>query len=808
MALLAAWTAPVPYATRIENITSDAFAARLESGETVFDDGVPDAVFGGGWQDWFVLTGSMPVYLPEFVEPDHAHQHHQPSNVVDELPAIEGFDLIDSLDKLNDRQTSESIHSLVPHADNPTLQREHLSLFELVRYDEVTHFAVRSGDWSNPSTWLKNKLPGNGARVLIPMDVEVNVDGLFTAKIETIRVDGTLNFDSTRNTELRVDTVVVSGAGTFQMGTAENPIAPHVRARLLFTNTGAIDRKWDPFAISRGLISHGNVSVHGAEVSSIAALAGPVAAGTQALVLASAPVGWKAGDSIAIASTVGAAQNDVRQILAIDGNTLLVDQPLSFAHEAPAENLEVHVAHLTRNAVFESESPITARRGHVMFMHDRDVEIEYAGFYKLGRTDKLQVVNDSVVNSDWKLQSGTGTNQRARYPVHFHRNGLTKDGNPSVVKGSAVVDSPGWGFVNHSSYVDMIENVAYDVRGAAFATEVGDEIGGFYGNMALGTTGSGEADNSRETPFQDFGHQGDGFWFQGAGVSVVGNISAGNQGHAFAYYTRGLIEPHGRGRFLSVNLDDPSIANGEPTIDVGQVPVTNFRDNIGYSSFMGLLIRYHLQESPHAQRSRFENSTFWNNQVGVGLHYTQNLILRDLEVIRIPDGQHTYGIESDIQEANVLYDNVTVIGYHTGIEMPRWGQNEVRGGTFNNTYHDILIPTALWRDRSVLVTGLTGTPRVTLLDDVRQIPDNNNFLFFEDDQVILDFGPLESQRVYYWRQQANIVPFPEARPDIPPQYVGLTNQQLWDQFGKALSGAIAPTPFYTLPYISGALIPQ
>ena len=241
----------------------------------------------------------------------------------------------------------------------------------------------------------------------------------------------------------------------------------------------------------------------------------------------------------------GAEQNEVREIVSIVGTTVQLNQPLSFAHAAPAANLDVHVAHLTRNAVIESESTITARRGHTMFMHSRDVDVAYAGFYKLGRTDKLQVVNDSVVKPDWKLQSGTGTNQRARYPVHFHRNGLTKDGNPSVIKGSAVVDSPGWGFVNHSSYVDMIENVAYDVHGSAFATEVGDEIGGFYGNMAIGTTGSGEADNSRETPFQDFGHQGDGFWFQGAGISVVGNISAGNQGHAFAYYTRGLDRIHG-----------------------------------------------------------------------------------------------------------------------------------------------------------------------------------------------------------------------------------------------------------------------
>jgi hypothetical protein len=352
----------------------------------------------------------------------------------------------------------------------------------------------------------------------------------------------------------------------------------------------------------------------------------------------------------------------------------------------------------------------------------------------------------------------------------------------------------------------MTDNVVFDVFGAAFATEVGDEIGGFYGNIALGTTGSGEADNSRENPFQDFGHQGDGFWFQGAGVSVVGNVAAGNQGHAFAFYTRGLVEPAGRGVFLTANLADPSIANGETVIDVGQVPVTNFRDNIGYSSFMGLLIRYHLQNSTHGKTSLFENSQFWNNTVGVGLHYTQHVVLRDLQVIRLPSGTHTYGVEADIIESNITYDNLTVIGYHTGIEMPRWGNNVVRGGVFQNTYHDIYIPTAAWRDRTVLLTGLTGSPKITLADDMEPIPNNSAEVFFIHDQVTLDFGPFANQQVFYWRQQANGIPFPEARPDVPAAYVGLTNQQLWDRFGKALSGQIAPSNTFLVPNIVGALM--
>jgi hypothetical protein len=221
---------------------------------------------------------------------------------------------------------------------------------------------------------------------------------------------------------------------------------------------------------------------------------------------------------------------------------------------------------------------------------------------------------------------------------------------------------------------------------------------------------------------------------------------------------------------------------------------------------MGLLIRYHLQNSNHHGTSLFENSKFWNNNVGIGLHYTQNVVLRNLDVIRLPNDKHTYGIEADIIESNITYDNLTVIGYHTGIEMPRWGNNVVRGGVFQNTYHDIYIPTAAWRDRTVLLTELTGTPKITLADNVEPIPNNSAELFFIHDRVILDFGLFDHQQAFYWRQLAHIIPFPDARPDVPAAYVGLTNQQLWDRFGKALGGQIAPSDTFSVPNIVGALI--
>jgi Ca2+-binding RTX toxin-like protein len=812
-ALLNTWSSSASYAARIQQMESDLFAARLQSEETVLDDGIADEVFGGEGNDWFFVTGAMSVYRPGNVEPlvhdehaGHAVPHHITPPIVTLLPALEGFELIDALDHLQYRQPEESIHTLMPHVDNPTLQREHLSLFQLVRYDQATHIAVRSGNWSDPATWGKG-VPTNRSRVLIPLGVEVKVDRVLAARFATIRVDGTLSFDPSRNTELRVDTVVVSSHGTFQMGTAAQPIAPGVKARLSIANTGAIDRKWDPFGISRGLISHGKVSIHGAEVSAYEALAGPVFAGTATLQLKSVPVGWKAGDAIVIAGAKpGSEQNELRQILSVAGNTVQLNQPLAFTHAALAADLEVHVSNLTRNAVVESESPIIARRGHVMFMHSRDVDVAYAGFYKLGRTEKQTIVNDAVVNPAWILQAGTGTNPRGRYAVHFHRNGLTNDGHPAVIKGSAVVDSPGWGFVNHSSYVDMVENVAYGVRGAAFVTEVGDEIGGFYRNLAVGTTGINAEENQRE-PSQDFGFNGDGFWFQGAGIAVVGNISAGNQGHAYIFYTRGLVENGVRREFPSVNLPNPAIAQGATSIPIGQVPMVNFNGNLGYASRKGLVVRYHLESSTHGQKSAFENSTLWNNGWGVALPYGQNIVLRNIKVVADPSLGAYMGIGSfNNVEGNTTYDNVTVTGYARGILVPRWGTNIINGGTFNNQI-DIEIQTGAVRERLLQLNGLPVGTRINMLVYLYPLPNTSISNFWVPDTVLLNFGPFVNRRLYSVMQRAQAVPFPEPRPDIPPEYIGLTNQQLWDRYQVAIGGAIAPSNAITVPNIDGLISP-
>ena len=826
VALMSVWSNLPSYDARVDVIQDQHFWAGLRSEDSVFDDLVVDSVFGGSGQDWFFLPGVMSIYNPlaeshshSTSMPDHdaGHSHHHNHYIYDSPPAVEGFALIDSLDDFVDIRDDERIHSALPHPEDTIKRNEHLGLFELVRYDQVTHTAVSSGDWSDASTWQDGVVPNDGARVLIPYGVEVVVDSVIPTRLATVRVDGVLSFAADKNSELRVDTLIGSGPSEIRMGTQHHPIQEDVVAKILITDDGPIDRTWDPFGISRGVITHGAVTIYGAQVASQVALAAPVSAGATTLTLDSVAEGWKVGDQIVIASAIaGAEQNEVREILAINGTELLV-APLDYDHIPPQTGIEVHVANLTRNVVIESENLTTDRRGHVMFMHNRDIDIHHAGFYGLGRSDKSTPVNDSVVESDWTLQPGSGTNARGRYAVHFHRNGLVSDGHPAVIQGSVVNDSPGWGFVNHSSYVNIVDNVAFDVRGAAFVTEAGNEIGSFRDNIAIGSTGSGEESDSR-VALSDFGHQGDGFWFQGGGIAVIGNIAAGNEGSGFIYFTIALEENGERPEFPVENLYDPSIAEGYDSISVKSVPVLLFDDNIAYASSIGLNIQHHLIAAPHEVRSILSDSTFWNNTTAVDLRYVHQTTLSNLTVIHALTEEVETGIRTNAQTKDTNYINLTVIGYEIGVAERGYGNTLFFGGYYENR-SNIVFRAPRVDARTALITGpivfaeapeelLNGKNQSNVIMQPSITERQGSLLHvFLRDIVVLDYGAFSSQRVYSVNQLADFVPFPVSVADIPIQLVGLTNQQIKDQFGVTLGGEIVPQDAITDSLIGGLIEP-
>ena len=370
----------------------------------------------------------------------------------------------------------------------------------LVDTAQATHTVVASGNWSDASVWQNNTLPTAGARIVIPQGMTLTVDGQLREEFKTIRVDGTLRFATDVNTELRVDTIVSMPHGRFEMGTAANPIAAHVTARVVFADDGAIDQTWDPTQLSRGALLQGSVEIQGAGKTERITLSSQPVAGATSLELSQTPVGWRVGDQIVVTGTQGSTSDEVRTIQRIDGNRVILNQALQLDHITPKADLNVYVANKTRNVEFTSENTETLRRGHMMFMHTLDVKIANAAFNELGRTDKTRPLDDFSYEFDenavgnatsapvvFTTIPGEGTNVRGRYSIHFHRGGVDPNSTPAVIDGSVVAGSPGWGFVNHSSNVIMTDNVSYGVQGAAFYTEAGDEIGAMNGNIAIRT---------------------------------------------------------------------------------------------------------------------------------------------------------------------------------------------------------------------------------------------------------------------------------------------------------------------------------
>ena len=155
--------------------------------------------------------------------------------------------------------------------------------------------------------------------------------------------------------------------------------------------------------LSRGLIAHGKTEIHGAEKDSHEKVIEDPMAGDTWVDFASAPDGWQVGDTIVIAGThydgykwdgsIDAKrhyepEDEVRVISSIDGGRVYFEEPLEFDHDAPRADLKTSAANYSRNVSFETENAETAEvfeRGHVMFMHNDDVDIRYAEFHELGR---------------------------------------------------------------------------------------------------------------------------------------------------------------------------------------------------------------------------------------------------------------------------------------------------------------------------------------------------------------------------------------------------------------------------------------
>lgn len=657
-----------------------------------------------------------------------------------------GLAVIPSAAADNHAEPSASHQSAAKYHPGDTVkQTEHGALLDLLQDRDATHVATASGAWSDAKTWDKGTVPGQGSRVIIPGERTVTIDGTYdSAKLDWVRIDGTLRFDPNVNTTLKAITVLGTPGSTIEIGTEDHRVRPDKTARLILGDRGernAAMRERDPFDLSGGLLSHGKVRIFGAEYTSHAKPTAVPHAGEMHISFANAPKGWKVGDTLLFPGLdrpgrfhdvttdpwtrrqmpAGQHQDEERNIQAIsaDGKSVTIDRALAYQHGDIFGYPEaVPVGNLSRNVIIESEnSQEISRRGHVMFMHTQDVVIDSALFRELGRTNTDGTLTNPELK-DGKLVEGTDANTIGRYALHFHiRWGATYKQTPFIVRNSALVGSPKLGIVNHGGYGLVDDNVTFRVRGSHFFTENGSEIGRFRGNLAVRSNGNNGDDDGVPIPTDkgyaghplNIGHGGHGFWMQGGGVDVTDNIAIGHTYGAFSFFVANnrIISyggpqeknnPRTKGTvwekldvFLAENLPDKSLAHGNAWLPTSAVPYHAARC-IGLASAVGLRVRG-IDRTEfavfHDKRDLIEDCRFvWNGE-GYELGYSPGLSdLRNTQFIGSDPAKgppiDSFGIGGWNHIAGFLrLENVTIDGYKVGYSVPPRGENIIKGGFIN-----------------------------------------------------------------------------------------------------------------------------
>jgi hypothetical protein len=241
--------------------------------------------------------------------------------------------------------------------------------------------------------------------------------------------------------------------------------------------------------------------------------------------------------------------------------------------------------------------------------------------------------------------------------------------------------TPGWGLVNHSSYVTARNNVVHDFAGSAYVTEAGDEIGSFIGNMASGGSNFPAAGKvaHREaiSPDQrvrylagDMGKFAMGFWLVGPAVTVEDNVVANSRGTAYFFFGLGMME---NGQITGFPLDRFPAGINPRTFSylnqftgakmglVPDVPIGSFRNNVAYGVFQGLRMRWTNDDAGflltrektrfsaevanaivesrtlNRKRTTLSNTTFWNVASGFAAGYSGSFDIDNITVVNGPE---------------------------------------------------------------------------------------------------------------------------------------------------------------------------
>lgn len=553
--------------------------------------------------------------------------------------------------------------------------------------------SIASGDWSTASNWSFGVVPTADDIVQITPGTTITYDANNAVDdLKGIEILGSLVFDTTIDTHLLVGTIEVLPGGKLEIGSASAPISSSKEAivtfanHIVYDNTVPLDNP-DPEQHATGLLGFGEVTIHGSAIgtySSTAAqtwvrLSEVVKEDDTKIELATAlPSGWDVGDFFVLPDTRQlktsesylyneindpgvASQTEVLEIIAISLDrkeiTVAVDA-VQYDHlggqnydqqDTSSTSYETypHIALLDRNVTLTSEEP-GGYRGHTLYGGRADVDIRYANFEDLGR-----VVNNVPLGDDIDVDPTAGVinvpNQIARYGVHFHHLfgpvNPTNTGHQFAFVGNTSQANQTWGVTVHgTSYGLVADNVVYDVEGAGYVTEDGNEIENeFLNNISIKVTGTlrdGELGNNNPAESEDNGtaRGGSGFWFRRSGNDIIGNVAADNM------YSGMTITSY----YQFDELKLPDFRGANPTTDSTLTlvnPAGTIDDNEFYGkSKFGLWIAYVSGDnigSVAPPEVVFEDLTLWHAGLNsfITTYHTANTTFDNLLILSDTDSQ-------------------------------------------------------------------------------------------------------------------------------------------------------------------------
>lgn len=391
----------------------------------------------------------------------------------------------------------------------------------LVDLTKTTHRAIVNGGWNDPATW-DGQVPLPGARVHIPEGIAVTIGDEGTAHLKSLRVEGSLALAPTEDTQLTVDTLVVSTSGSLSAGTADRPLAGDVEALVsiqAYTHPDdtALMRKH-----SAQMIAMGEVSLHGQPKSGMGLLNQAPLAGDRELVLDAPPVNWQPGDLITIGGNrIARDELEALQISYVKENRVGLapfketDEPWRGLAESydTGKDLRNFAVNYSRNVGISSPPPgdvAEAPRGSVTFQGNGvgQASLSNVGIYGLGESDALLAGQAESISRPAIAfhQSGTMNAPNPTGPTQVtapvlstapgarpfnptldpfcltpggtvglpaNRTGMIATGPAAQITGIALVDAPENVVAINKSAVTIRGGIAYDENGGGWLTPNG-----------------------------------------------------------------------------------------------------------------------------------------------------------------------------------------------------------------------------------------------------------------------------------------------------------------------------------------------